>query len=233
MPHAFLAVLHVWTHIQTSLTTVFRWGNHRARNPELRQQTNLAHTYAFLFLAMTVLPKLKRHNPTLDGELMLTSIHLHDVGEAERGVDTPYINKKQAIDVVEFVAFRERMQHLEPGIRQHLERAFLLQFCLGEYDLFPEDVHEIMAELREDYAPEALLFAALERLDYIKFAYESYTIHGDAIILTHVLRKQCHEMARYTESIPGFNEVWTPEMNEWAQRFLIDHLDVPEEKRSA
>ncbi len=233
MTKSFLALLGVWTHFQTSLTKVFRWGNHRARNQALRGQTNLEHTYAFMFLAMTALPKLQWHFPKLDNELILSCIHLHDIGEGEIGHDTPFINKRQEIDVQEFLGFRRRIQDLDDDVRERLEAAFLLQFCLGDNHLFPDDARVVMNALKEKYSHEALIFAALERLDYIKYASESFVVHGDEVILTHVLRKQIDEMAHYAKKIPGFDEIWTPEMHTWATDFLTNHANVPEEKRAA
>lgn len=233
MDNPFLAVLSVWTHLQSSLTKIVRWGKHRARNPALRKQTNLEHTYAFMFLAMTALPKLKWFNPELDAGLILTCIHLHDVGEAETGTDTQFINKKQEIDVQEFLAFRQRMQALEIDVREELEAAFLLQFCLADHSLFPEDAQVVLKRLAKRFSLEAKIFAALERFDYVQYAYEGYMEHGDNVILTHVLRNQLPALEQYAANISGFDEIWKPEMNEWAKKFLAANEHVIQDQRAA
>lgn len=229
----FDAIQAFWTRHQVLLSGVVRWENHRVRNPKIRRQTNADHTLTFENLADIYEPTFKRYNPNLDFSLVKLDIRLHDVGESVIGNDTAFINKKDEIDAAEYVAFMGFIKDLPPEVISKFERAFLLQFCLKDSSIFPERARPIMAELKQNHSAEATIFAALERLDYILFAYEQYKDIGDNVILTHVLRKQHREMERFTSTIPGFSEIWTPEMNSWTKQFLIDNALVYEEKRAA
>lgn len=229
----FLAIQLFWTNHQTLLTGIIRWENHRKRNPAIRKQTNADHMLAFVNLVDIYEEVFKRYDPNLDFVLVKLDVQVHDVGESVIGKDTPFINKKDEIDALEYVAFMDFIKDLPLEVIIKFERAFLLQFCLKDPNIFPERARPIMAELKEHHSAEAMIFAALERLDYILFAYEQFVNIGDNIILTHVLRNQLSEMEHYAKEIPGFNEIWTPEMNEWAKTFLTENYHIYEEKRAA
>ncbi len=228
-----MGLMHFCTRPQLRLDQVQRWSSwQREEIPQkARVQNTLQHTHSIVLLAHLAIVRLRPYAWIKDPEFLLCAFLVHDHGEGELGYDTLDPLKTAKGDVDEYEAFVGSLDHdacdLDPGSRAYLERAFLLQFSLkdGEHRAaFPHPAQEIMEELSRTHREEALLFAALEQLDYVFYALEQHR-DGVDLILREVLERQMPHLERAAEVIPGFREeLWTHDCRDRAHAFLRGEL---------
>jgi hypothetical protein len=220
---AWTGILTVWTGCQSSLVAVRRWSNYA--NPVVGgfPQNSLQHSYSIGLLGIMMIKKLQGYIDINHGMIRDTLL-IHDLGEAEVGHDTLHIDKTVEKDIREYQAFYESTKHLESGLFIHLKRAYLLQFCLGGQELWPDDARRMMTRLRRNNHNEALLFQAIERWDYLMYVLELYQRTENVEPLVQVLRHQVPWFVRLSEELPGFKqEIWTTNMATWCLNLLEEH----------
>jgi hypothetical protein len=230
LPAPLPSLFPFWIDSQTSLAQVERWSKYKRRNPELRRQTTDVHSAALTILASRILPTISEANDTvLDIALILTTCSIHDLGEGILKIDTHFLDKTVQGDVAEYEAFDGKYHGCDTGWTEW-RKAFLLQFCLGDTDLFNETARRILLNLREEFYPEAVTFSAIEAFDYILYAIECWNQHKDEVILTHVLRNQPLRIEGFLQIVPGLSVIWTPQLRKWCTLFVEAHKHVPDEK---
>lgn len=197
-----------------------------------RPQNDLQHSYSILILVWDVLSRNEgKSSIELDIPLLLQAFYIHDLGEALSGRDVLYIDRQAEQEVEEYVRFCEHMRHLDPKTFAAFERAFLLQFCLRSSDVleaFSLHAQEIMSSLAETRRNESLLFNAIERWDYVIYAFEQYEIYGNLKILIQTLRHQMPHLERLTEelssAVPIFgDEIWTAMIRDRCSHLLANY----------
>ncbi len=170
----------------------------------------------------------------LDIEALRTAALEHDHGEWLCGRDVQFARKGVAHDREEFDAYEDFFA-LRSGHAWELARsAYLLQHvpCSGDEECderrlaelseyFPEVAMITIRALREVSLWEARVFTALETLDYILYALEQHAIFGNKRILRDVLGRQLPRLAPWIVVIPGFDQLWTPVMQEWCAEFML------------
>lgn len=226
LQHPFLiSVLDVWRSGQISLQKVMRWSQYVEADPRsVRHQDSLQHSYALMLLGFIVCDRLSRYGPVLDGLLIQRALLIHDHGEGELGSDTLYIDKSEAGDLNEYLAFVERYSSLPPSDFREFHRAFLLQFALKCPASFPREAKEEMQRLVRRNRDDCLAFEAIERFDYVLYAWEQERHLDNARILVQVLRNQMPHLDRLAEELIGFGtEIWTPAIREYFREFLAQY----------
>jgi len=193
-------------------------------------QNSLQHSHAITILGAILVDLLDPYVAyclpyhSLDRNLILTALAIHDVGEGEIKKDTLYIDKTPDGDLEEYFAFRERYARLGPRSFEPLHRAFLLQFTFKDPEVFPPDACHEIQRLGQTHLYEALAFDAIERWDYVLYALEQYHERGNEKILVQTLRNQIPHFERLTEKLPGFSQtIWTQEISLWTNDFLSAH----------
>src|SRR3989338_2259237 len=105
-------IIEVWKNVQINLPEVIRWKKYTEKWGG-RKQNSLQHTESIVLLGITVLEKLKSY-VKLDNSLLISALAVHDIGEGEIKRDTAYVDKSQAGDLEEYLAFRKRHEPLGP-----------------------------------------------------------------------------------------------------------------------
>jgi hypothetical protein len=81
-----------------------------------------------------------------------------------------------------------------------------------------------MAELKSTRYREALLFDALERFDYVLYAWEQYQVNNNLWLLVGILLAQMPKLNALCETVPGFrNEFWTSDVRVQMQELVNDY----------
>lgn len=225
--------LNSWQTLQIGYEKIVRWKDYLKENPNLRRQTNLEHivSVSFLFDYFLNFGSLAQF---FDRELVRLAIQVHEIGEIDHG-DTLYHNKKKDGHIAElksFLSFLDSMPELGTVNRKRFIESFLLQFATDssiDFILFGLDtnIQDIFEDLKDSRGFEAKVFNALERYDYFLYAFESFQVCKDVVILTHVLRNQKHHLDRYVDEISQFNKFWTPEIQDFSVEFLKIHKSIP------
>ena len=227
---------NTWLKSQVLLLRVERWENYRGLNPKLRRQSTLQHQYSVCLVIIPVLLKLKIWNPSLDTELVKDAFMIHDIAEGllKMKQDVVYGKKQNYHDVAEYLAFHyhfENLKHDDYEIYQNLEKAYLLQFAGKSTEHmkdFPDQAAYVMNCLKESNPLEVLLFPALERWEYLFYAYEGYKEKGDKVIFVNVLRNQIPRLIENVKVINGFREVVFPQQLEnELTLFMKENEDIP------
>jgi 5'-deoxynucleotidase YfbR-like HD superfamily hydrolase len=217
---AWRATLDVWKSGQEGLSLVPRWSKYVGKEQGVRPQDSLKHSYSLTILGMIFMERIRRYQP-LDEAFLLSALLLHDHGEGEIGRDTLYVDKNAEGDLAEYLAFRKRYSALGAAEFASFDRAFLLQFAVKDPPGFPEDAKRVMASLRIGRLPEALVFDALERWDYVMYALEQYFERGHAKILAQVLRNQIAKLEVLCIQLHGLRDViWTDEIAAECRAFV-------------
>jgi len=221
IPHDLAALIDALKSTQQSLPMVPRWKKYLEQGPGVRAQNTLQHSHALTLIGTIAIQRMG-----LDGEVdagfLLGALAIHDVGEGELGYDTLYIDKDASQDLKEYLAFEHRYESVPEFA--HLQELFLLQFALKNPVNFPDDARSVMMKLAEHYRLEALVFEALERWDYLLFALEQYVDRENELVLTQVLRHQVPHFERLLVELPSLDQLWTPELAAFAQRFLVKRV---------
>ncbi len=232
----FEQMFELWFASQHPLDEVVRWGRFVERNPDLRKQTTLHHQHSVCMAIIPVLFNLKKkYCPKLDTELMKDAFQLHDLPEGLllQKKDISVVSKRAHHDLKEYSAFEQKIQHFmftDFNLYIHFMEAYLLQFAhkSDEYlSIFPEDAITTITHLREEYPYEVNLFPALEKWEYLFYAYEGYLHCGDEVILVNVLREHISELSRFANEIVGFRDVVFPlHFEEAINKFIKDNKHV-------
>lgn len=218
-----------WKAPQINLPEVIRWKKYLKQSgwrrffawaPAIRKQNSLQHSHSITILGALIVAQLEMQYE-IDFGLLMTALTIHDVGEGELGMDTLYIDKKDELDLEEYLAFMNCYKNNSPREIEYLQRAFLLQFALKNPEIFPEDARRIMTELATNNQKEALLFDIIERWDYFLFATEQYLERKNERILIQTLRHQKPHLDRLAKEIPGFGSyIWVEELSESIAKIL-------------
>lgn len=210
-----------WLSAQTKLREITRWS--RFYEHGNRRQDAAVHSLSAVFLALPVLDQIGRYQPDLDQALILGALAVHDFGEGELGRDILWPDKGLEHDIAEYEAFVKMLGGPENADDAMLQR-FLLQFARKgpEYHArFPERAQTIFEHLKMTYGAEAELFEAIEYLDYMLYILEQIREGGT---LAKAFKGEIHTvidvLSRAAEEIPGFHEVWTPELDVWARSLM-------------
>jgi hypothetical protein len=228
--YSFLPMIQAWREPQVNLEKVFRWKKYLNNS---RPQNSLQHSHAITLLGSMVLVQLRPsfYSP-LDEALVLTALSVHDVGEGQLGFDTLYIDKNDLVDVDEYLAFKHLYQNLPLIVYHELEKAFLLQFALKNSDKFPLKAQEKMKILRREKRFEALAFEAIERLDYVFYAFDQFSENDNKEILVQTLRHQLSHLEYLGEKLPGFCNIWSWAESDWTRDFLEKNKGLWIEEKS-
>lgn len=231
----FRSLIEAWRQPQQGLPGVIRWGKYYRGDgsfPGVRKQDSLQHSHSISVLGIPFMHELWMHH-FFDLLLVHQALLIHDVGEGITNEDHAYLDKNPSHDVAEYIAFHDLYFGAwgEIGFAR-LERAFLLQFALkGNHELFPDRARGVLAFLRDNYAREARVFDAIERLDYLFYALEQHIFcPSDASAeireicargLVQTLRNQIPALNRLASELPGLAEViWSSEIVAELREFL-------------
>lgn len=211
-----MGLVAFWRKPQAELREVFRWEGCDG----ILSQSTMDHTHGIMLLATVVMT----HMPHVNEALVITGFLVHDHPEMDLG-DTLVPDKTNEKEVQEYLTFVRHVEALAPVVQKKLIRSFLLQFCLkSDQDRaeFPKEAQEIMNELRENHMEEIHLFHALEHFDYMMQGLAEFQA-GSSAILNRVIRHRVL-LSDYAESIPGFNELWTPTLAAWLDEFAAESI---------
>ncbi|MBU1032455.1 hypothetical protein KJ937_00800 [Patescibacteria group bacterium] len=217
--------------VEKGLDKVQRWTNFQ-KSSGSRSQTTLAHSVSIQLAAIAVITAEQRHNPEpFDAGFVHQALALHDLGElcrAEIGFDVVHLQKTTGSDLKEVETARNLFLSLPSPLRDQCMFLFLSQFASKEKMLDGQE-KDMMDQLRAEKSLECLIFNAIERVDYILYAYSEYLLHGNVRIMIHVLRNQHAKLKALAEQLPGFaKEIYKPDMIAWADKLLAEYEDVEE-----
>lgn len=216
LPAAIQNLVHVWARPQYTLPKVIRWKKYVRRGS--RRQNTLEHSYSIALFALWWFPHLRQY-VTLNEELVLKALLVHDIGEGEVGADTLYIDKSHDGDLAECAAFFERFGD---AVGEEGREAYLLQFAT-KADQMPRYRGELQ-RLAIRYPTEILVFQAIEKFDYVLYALEQFLLRKQVKILVQTLRHQMWFFDRLAEELPGFRAtLWTPDFATWCESLLDRH----------
>lgn len=213
LPSAFTALIDVWSRPQITLPKVVRWSKYVKRGT--RRQDTLQHTFSGLLFVTWLIPRLRKH-VRFKEYLVLHAFALHDVGEGEIGADTLYVDKTAAGDEAEATAFLSRYQDV---LGSEAVTAYLLQFArkAEQMPMYKARLNEIACA----FPTEALIFEAVERFDYLLYAFEQYLTRRKTKILVRILRNHWSRLEELADCIPGLRDVlWMDEIASWRAAFL-------------
>jgi len=199
----------IWFSAQTNLGAVFRWQNH-PQVSQGRKQSTLAHTVSLAFLGTIALPILQSHNQDLESDLLLASLVIHDFSEGVLNRDILASHKREEDDLQEYLSFREFFRHCAESWT-FCEKAFLLQFVRKPHRCFPNNIQEKIKKIALSNELEAMMFEAIERLDYILYAREHCETSGDNRLLHEVMTRHGPILGQLRSKIRGFEKIWTPQ----------------------
>ncbi len=150
--------------------------------------------------------------------LFLTQALLsHDQGEPISGGDQHAGNKTANKDLEEYLAVANMMTMAESAFRRFFMRAFLLQYVRKPqwWQYMTKEDRDTVVVLAEKYSREALLFDAIERLDYLASAVEGHHrgIRNDTeTMIDHVLGNQVPKLDALVEEWAPLAGVWSPDL---------------------
>ena len=164
-----------------------------------------------------------RGNINWDVELFRQAVRTHDFGEvihAKVGSDVPASEKTDQDDKDEYDEYCRYLARTYPGDEafvKKMRRVFLLQFCLNDNPLLPQD---IIADLKTHCRTEALMFQAIENWGYFLYALDQRITFRNIKIMRRVIKNHTSDYERLAEELPGFAEIiWTPEMQNYCTDF--------------
>jgi len=225
----FLNLFDSWYGPQIKLSLVYRWGDYTDKNPKLRKQTVLQHEHSVTRLVQKILVLLLMKLPQLNVFLLLYAFSNHDEPEGylKRKRDKSVRKKKEEDELKEYFLFKKINKNLPKEIYVFEEYAYLLQYATKDFSFFPSEAKTILRKLRKSNLLEAKIFRFLEYWEYIFYAYESYKMHGDKLILTQVLRREIPKLQSFVFKIPELREVFPKIDEEWFLSFINENIDIP------
>lgn len=213
---------------------VFRWSKYVLSNLKLRRQNIHQHTSSVRWLGRDVIvPVVKKDYPLFETNLFCDSLVYHDIGELihfkEFGIhsfDTLARDKTDEKELLEYEKFMELISGLPPDEKGQAEISYMLQHALNPPSNFPKRARDIAKDLGRSYPIEAMLFKATEYFDYSLYAFEAYHLYEDHTILQEVFTRYGHALSEFARKVPGFNEIWTKENENFAKEFLRQHASA-------
>jgi 5'-deoxynucleotidase YfbR-like HD superfamily hydrolase len=210
-----------WLAPQRTLPGILRWS--RFYDHGNRKQDGLQHAVSITFLGMMVLDRIASSQKNLDTALILSALPIHDLGEGLLRRDIPWPDKGPAHDVAEYEAFMALVRESGREEREMRDR-FLLQFALKGTEHranFPPDARAALEYLAEGFRAEAQIFEAIEYLDHMFYIAEQIESGGRlAEIFAGEIHTVIDVLSYYANEIPGFDTVWSPELDAWARSLM-------------
>lgn len=220
-------IMETWKILQSGHEAVIRWEGYLKCNPKLPKQTNLHHMVSVERLFHYFLGHLKTFF-TIDYQLVMDAIKVHEDGEAVLKRDVLLHNKTISGHVEEYLVFKKMLVG-NPDYVTRMRKAFLLQFVLEKGFEIPGDdnANFLLKKLQKENQHEATLFNLLERFDYYLYAVRAYQEFGDVVILYHVLINNWRFLDSYSRLLPGITGLWTSELHKAAVDFMEQYKDIP------
>ena len=192
----------------------------------MRKQNGFQHQCSVLHLSNEI-PIMLRKYIALDELLIMRCFYLHDIPEGILGEDLPAPTKKQSDDLKEYLAFEKLFKPLGADVWKEYQRAYLLQFILEDFDLFPADAQEVMHELRRQNYSEALTFQAIQMMDYMYYAEDCCENGAVSTVLEEVTVNAIEKLDWIAKRLPGFREmVWTAERRAYFEAYLPGRIKL-------
>lgn len=246
-----LAILDVWQSGQVLCQNVVRWGPNSDIEGLGRKQSVLQHLYSIQVLARIFRSKLRLHLrahvaslcaeeadeflPSWDTIFDCLLFHDHGEGElyAQQGFDLGPEQQDDGMAAVrEDAALAARVSQLgDPPAREFIFRS-RLQFVPSDKEL-PDSAPELLRDdqsiLRKYYGLEGKIFEAIERYDYLLYAFEH---RDDPAVgpkkILKVLFRHVGRLSDLAREIPGFREeIWTHELEHACSAFVAAYEQRP------
>lgn len=216
--------------IEAGLDKVQRWTNFQQSSGS-RAQTTLAHTASIQFVAIAVIEAERTHNPEpFDAAFVHQALALHDLGEvafAADGHDVLYDNKNDQSDQRELQAVSDMIRSFPDWLREVWLTRYLAQYA-SKPGGFDAETQVCLTALAKDRRLECRLFAAVENLDYLLYAYHEYRRAGNLRILVHTLHRSHTKLKALAAELPGFGHLYTEEIIAWAEGILMENEGLEE-----
>jgi len=220
-----VSLSHLQATMEHDLARVKRWNQFQESN-DARPQTTLAHTASIMLAAIVVVNAEQRHNPRpFNAGWIYETVALHDLGEmcrADDGCDVLFPNKSTQTDKDEIVFFDKTASPLPIPIRELFRSRYLTQF-FTHADLLSEEQKELVLRgtSHEEVEFLFLIFDAIEKYDYLLFAYNEFRTKGNECILVSMLRTNYSRLIELACTLPGFGqEVINPDVSSFASHLL-------------
>jgi hypothetical protein len=216
MDDLFGGLMAPWKNAQQPMMKVVRWGNFTDYG-----QTLVEHSNSVQFVLLWVQSRLASRSD-VDWALLQRAFLVHDHGEPLSGGYEHAGNKTPDKEVEEYRGFHYLLSRTETDYRNFLMQAFLLQYVRKKqwWNEFSAVDRAMVVFLREKYQVEALLFEAVERLDYLASALEGHHRtppigNEEEMMMDHVLGNQIPKLdALALEWSPFAKRVWTLKLRE-------------------
>ncbi len=206
--------------VSRGLKRVIRWQAYADLN--VYPQDSFMHIFGLTFLAYELLGKMNGGlGPNFDKELVIKACMIHDVpGGLE---DLSYEDKNIFRNIEKHLCFKKLVISLcdDPEEVLHLEKIYLLQFCLDDFAEFPPATQVIIEEVSCLYRLEAICFRFLEEFDYLIFAEEQYVRFGIRSLLERIAVVHLPIINQLVEQLPCLERVWTPVANDYFSEFIV------------
>ncbi|MBI4268492.1 hypothetical protein HY627_01500 [Candidatus Uhrbacteria bacterium] len=228
------AILDVWLSGQTLLPQVRRWGENTDAKGRGRRQDVLQHTVSVSVLGRIFKGLLEPHligKATVSWLLIFDALLFHDHGEEvyiSRGYDENS-EERTIVDgeLLEDAAFARRCGQLPTELARSFVYSSRLQFAPRGKNFdgdIPADLFEDQSAHRSAHWQEALIFEAIERYDYLLYAFEH---RHDTEIAVAIIRRHLERLSYLADRIPGMREeLWTRELGAACITFIAAHDDI-------
>ncbi len=229
---------NAWTLLDQTGSLVLHWKGHREKNPNVRQVSVTDHMISSSFIVTQVILQLRtlfqanKVTHYVDWFRLMMAWQIHDLAEIILKGDVDYARKNVERDAVEFTAFVPwlRKACIHETVIEQFEEAFLLQFALKQehFSSFNARGRQILSRLNEESILEATIFSAAEALECFFYALECLRIHHVKGPLYQVAKDQQPRLEVFSKTIPHFDTVWTPKLNDWAKEVAAIGVAQPQ-----
>ena len=210
----FGGLMAPWQNAQQPMLEVIRWSQFPSYG-----QTLVEHNSSLPLVVLWVQSRLIQYED-IDWALLFQTAAVHDHGEPLTGGDENEYTKTPDKERREYEAFSQLISGADQNYRNLLMKAFLLPYVRKQHwwPSFLEADRVMVQELAGCRGVEALLFEAVERLDYLASAVMGHRqgIRNDReTMIDHVLGNQVPKLDRLAVEYRPFAEyVWTPRLRE-------------------
>lgn len=213
-------IFPIWLTLQSGQEKIIRFSTYiEIFGDRMRHQNGHEHRCSVCLLFTDAMIRMRQYCQ-LDELLLTRCINHHDEPEGISKIDKPAPEKTDADDLDEYLIFEKLYRPLGNTVWTELQKAFLLQFCLSNPDCFPDDAREVMRHLATDHKNEALFFDAVQRFDYLLYAFECFAEGGVLEILHKVSNSQCDKLDEIAGLLPALQKVvWTQERAVFFKQF--------------
>ncbi len=207
--------------VATGLKQVIRWSAYK--HLPIYPQSTYTHTFGLTFLGYEFPKKMNGSLAIpLDKELMLKACLCHDIPEGIKKIDVPYAQKSVEQDVIEYLSFKQLIEkEADMEDLESLEKIYLLQFCTGEIEKFPDHAKALMLEMWQNYPQEILWFKFLENFDYLLYAEYQYVKFDIRELIAKVAAAQVPVINELVAELPHLKRIWTDKANNHFSQFII------------